>query len=97
MNKENVQMYFDHHPDVDTFYFTGDGQAFFTENEADNHARNLAHLNKDSSVARVERGNTDTVELGKPEIKEPAATEQLDNADVGIPTVLTKKTGGKKK
>jgi len=38
---KNVRSYFNHHPDVETFYFTADGYAFFTENDAYNHARNL--------------------------------------------------------
>jgi len=33
---ENIQSYFDNHPNVDEFHFTSDGFAFFREHDARN-------------------------------------------------------------
>ena len=58
---DNIQSYFDNHPNVDVFHFTSDGFAFFREHDARNHA---SHLDNDEvlTVTREELDNIDTEE-----------------------------------
>ncbi len=88
MNNTIVANYFSHHPDTDIFYFTADGQAFYTENEADNHARNLLQLGKDAHIEAIRRENiplhSDVNEKEQPD----AQANGKDN---------TKKAGSRKK
>lgn len=49
MNK-NYKMYFDSHKGQDSFLFTTDGQAFFTENEAIAHAQKLEKAQKGAGL-----------------------------------------------
>jgi len=56
MSKENtrerkLQLIFGSHPKVDVFYVTSDDQAFFHQNDADNHAKTLS----DKRVDKAER------------------------------------------
>lgn len=58
MSRENtrerkLQLIFGSHPKVDVFYVTSDDQAFYHENDADNHAKTLAN----KSVLKAERRN----------------------------------------
>lgn len=58
MSKENtrerkLQLIFGSHPKVDVFYVTSDDQAFYHENDADNHAKTLGN----KSVLKAERRN----------------------------------------
>jgi len=59
---KNIRSYFDNYPDVDTFYFTADGYAFFTEQNACNHAKNL-HIDEIRTVTRLECENESYDEL----------------------------------
>ena len=97
MSKTNVQAYFDHHPGVDTFYFTSDGQAFFSEHEAENHARNLAHAGKDASIERADRDEQVKYdnEPGTAAQNEPA--DSTENTTAEAANSLLKKGAPKKK
>jgi hypothetical protein len=63
---KNTRSYFDNHPDVDTFYFTADGYAFFTENDAYNHTENL----NDKEIKTITRLDCEDIE-----------TDELDELD----------------
>ena len=93
MNKANVQAYFDHHPDIDTFYFTADGQAFFTQNEADNHARNLIQNNKDADIEKIDRADL----LNSADDEAVTADEELTESTDSPTKAAAKKAASKKK
>lgn len=52
MNK-NIKLYFDSHTGTDVFYFTTDGQAFFTEAGANAHAPNLEKKQKGAGAIEM--------------------------------------------
>jgi len=52
---KHAKQYFDNHSSVDKLYFTSDNLAFFDEQNAINHARNL----EDDSVTELSRGEID--------------------------------------
>ena len=55
--------YFDHHPGVDTFWFTTDGLAFANENKAKNHQKTLTGKTGDvKPVKREAKANPETTE-----------------------------------
>src|SRR5690606_27484759 len=76
MSKENtrerkLQLIFGSHPKVDVFFVTSDDQAFYHENDADNHAKTLG----DKKVLKAERRNYLPGKIGA-----EAATKSSDEA-----------------
>ena len=55
----SIKSYFDNHPQVDVFYFTSDGLAFFKENDAYNHSRKLG----DYQVTEITREEADELSI----------------------------------
>ncbi len=88
MNNAIVTNYFSHHPDIDVFYFTTDGQAFYTENEANNHARNLGNLGRDPRVETITR---DTIS------QDTSETEEQQQDIAATEKSAAKKAGNRKK
>ncbi|MBA3828687.1 MAG: hypothetical protein H0X33_07105 [Taibaiella sp.] len=53
---EDIQSYFENHPDTDVFHFTADGFAFFKKDDAHNHANSL----DDNEVRTISRDEIET-------------------------------------
>ncbi len=75
--------YFELYPEVEEFFFTSDGQAFFTEHEAWNHSINIG----DKEVIPVTREEATSPDLSKGEEKENV--DNVDTASTGSATDIS--------
>lgn len=72
---------FNDNPELNAYHETSDGKAFYTPNDAKNHAKTLT----DKTVKLVERGNEPSDENAKP--AKPAKAEELITAINAVTTV----------
>jgi len=63
---QKLKRLFTTHPSVNKFYLTSDGQAFFKENDADNHAKSL----EDKEVVSISRSIFERAEQTILKVKE---------------------------
>ncbi len=81
MDKKHLGEYFDNesHAKINEFFFTTDGQAFYTENEALNHQKALRQKGANGPVTKVTRAEYDA---WQDEAAEPETIEVKDNVEI---------------
>jgi hypothetical protein len=74
----NEKMYFEHHPKVEVFYFTSDGQAFRSKSDAESQAQRLG---------KRREGKGDVVTITRAEYEAALeAAQKATEGNVAAPT-----------
>lgn len=93
--KKIAKSFFKGHPSVNTFFFTTDKQAFFTENDANNHACSLAKDAREVVSVTREEAEAEPDEEVITEVKKDTPVVSL-NDDGKKETVSTETEATKK-